>query len=152
MNQSAAPHDTDAQEVDKGKSAVHEISNAARRVAIEDPEVDMDDAQRLLYRGELFTGEVTEYLGDKLVSLDEYVDGVQHGPSLEWYKDGTLRSESMVRKGLACGESKEWNSNGTLASLRVFDDDGLTLRESYEWDEDGRPTKSWRMDDGSEEP
>ncbi|MEU5630189.1 toxin-antitoxin system YwqK family antitoxin [Streptomyces rishiriensis] len=122
---------------------------AARRIDIDDPEVDMDDAQRLLYRGELFTGEVTEYLGDALVSLDEYVDGVQDGPSLEWYKDGTLRSETMVRKGRACGESKAWHQNGTLASLRVFDEDGLTFRENYEWDEDGRPTKSWRLDGGS---
>ncbi|MGW2621166.1 toxin-antitoxin system YwqK family antitoxin [Streptomyces sp. NPDC001500] len=122
--------------------------DSTRRIDMDDPEVDMDDAQRLLYRGELFTGEVTEYLGDALVSLDEYVDGVQDGPSLEWYKDGTLRSESMVRKGLARGESKVWHPNGTLASLRVFDDDGLTFRESYEWDEDGRPTKSWRLGDG----
>ncbi|MFI9563590.1 toxin-antitoxin system YwqK family antitoxin [Streptomyces rishiriensis] len=118
------------------------------RIDIDDPEVDMDDAQRLLYRGELFTGEVTEHLGGKLVSLDVYVDGVQSGASREWYKDGTLRSEGTVRKGLPRGESKEWHPNGTLASRKVFDDDGLTLREDDEWDEDGRPTRSWRMDEG----
>ncbi|MER6786836.1 hypothetical protein ABT330_19845 [Streptomyces sp. NPDC000658] len=71
--------------------------DSTRRIDVDDPEVNMDDAQRLLYRGELFTGEVTEYLGNALV---------------------------------------------------VFDDDGLTFRESYEWDEDGRPTKSWRLGDG----
>lgn len=118
--------------------------DGTRRIAVEDPEVDMDDAHRLLYRGELFTGEVTEHLGSKLVSLDVYVDGVQDGPSLEWYKDGALRSETMVRKGRACGESKAWHPNGTLASRRVFDDDGLTILEDDEWDEGGGPTRSWR--------
>jgi uncharacterized protein YjbI with pentapeptide repeats len=117
------------------------------RIAVEDPEVDMDDAHRLLYRGELFTGEVTEHLGDQLVSLDVYVEGVQNGPSREWYKDGTLRSEGVVYKSLARGESREWHPNGRLGSRRVFSDDGLTLLEDDAWDEDGRPTKSWRADD-----
>ncbi|MFD5494276.1 toxin-antitoxin system YwqK family antitoxin [Streptomyces sp. NPDC001812] len=118
-----------------------------QRIDIDDPEVDMDDAQRLLYRGEPFTGEVTEHLGGKLVSLDSYADGVQNGSSREWYKDGTLRSEGTVREGLPRGEFREWHSNGTLASRKNFDEDGLTIREEYEWDEDGRPTRSWRLDD-----
>ncbi|MDX3117980.1 pentapeptide repeat-containing protein [Streptomyces scabiei] len=117
-----------------------------RRIAVEDPEVDMDYAHRLLYRGELFTGEVTEHLGYKLVSLDVYVDGVQNGPSWEWYADGTLRSEGTVRMSLARGEFKGWHPNGTLASRRVFDDDGLTILEDDEWDEAGGPTKRWRAD------
>ncbi len=125
---------------------------ATQRIDIDDPEVDMDDAQRLLYRGALFTGEVTEYLGGKLVSLDAYVAGIQCGLSREWYKDGTPRSEGTVREGLPRGEFKEWHSNGTLASRKVFDDDGLTLREEYRWDQDGRPTRSWRLDDHLPEP
>ncbi|AQS72196.1 hypothetical protein B1H29_23745 [Streptomyces pactum] len=107
----------------------------------------MDDAQRLLHRGEPFTGEVTEHLGGKLVSLDVYAEGVQHGPSREWHKDGTLRSEGTVREGLPRGGFREWHSNGTLASRAVFDDDGLTLREDHQWDEDGLPTRRWHLDD-----
>lgn len=121
--------------------------NATQRIDIDDPEVGMDEAQRLLYRGKLFTGEVTEQLAGRLVSLDVYVDGVQDGPSCEWYKDGTLRSQGTVRNGLPCGEFKEWHLNGALASRKVFDADGLTLREEYEWDEHGRPTRSWRLGD-----
>ncbi|KAB1139832.1 hypothetical protein F7R91_38545 [Streptomyces luteolifulvus] len=45
---------------------------AAHRIDIDDPEIEMDEAQRLLYRGEPFTGEVTEFLSGKLVSLDSY--------------------------------------------------------------------------------
>ncbi len=82
-----------------------------------------------------------------LVSLDIYVDGIQNGLSREWYKDGTLRSEGTVYKGLPRGEFKEWHPNGTLASRKIFDDDGLTLREEFTWDEDGQPTRAWRLGD-----
>lgn len=122
-----------------------------RRIDIDDPEVDMDDAQRLLYQGNPFTGEVTEHLGGKLVSLDVYEEGVQNGPSREWYKDGTPRSEGTVRDGLPRGEFREWHPNGVLASRKFFDDDGLTLREEDQWAEDGRPTRSWRLDAPSQE-
>jgi antitoxin component YwqK of YwqJK toxin-antitoxin module len=107
----------------------------------------MDDAQRLPYRGEPFTGEVTEHLAGKLVSLDIYAEGVQHGRSCEWYKDETLRSEGTVREGLPRGEFREWHPNGTLTSLKIFDNDGLTLQEEHTWDEDGQQTRSWRLDD-----
>ncbi|MFF7854801.1 toxin-antitoxin system YwqK family antitoxin [Streptomyces sp. NPDC007904] len=120
---------------------------SSRRIDIDEPDVDMDDAQRLLYRGEPFTGEVTEHLDGKLVSLDAYAEGVRNGLSREWYKDGTLRSEGTVRDGLPRGEFREWHPNGAPASRKVFADDGLTLREEHQWDEDGRPTRSWRLDD-----
>jgi antitoxin component YwqK of YwqJK toxin-antitoxin module len=114
------------------------------RIDIDDPEVDMDQAQRLIYRGELFTGEVEERLGGAVVSLDSYAAGVQDGPSREWYKDGTLRSEATARAGRPVGVSREWHENGTLASERVSADDGLTMLEDRRWDESGRPTKDWR--------
>ncbi|WP_408056091.1 toxin-antitoxin system YwqK family antitoxin, partial [Streptomyces luteolifulvus] len=79
--------------------------------------------------------------------LSLYVEGIQRGPSQEWYKDGTLRSEGTMANGLPRGEFKEWHTNGTLASLKVFDDDGLTLREEFEWDAEGWPTRSWRLSD-----
>ncbi|MGW9137208.1 MULTISPECIES: toxin-antitoxin system YwqK family antitoxin [unclassified Streptomyces] len=118
------------------------------RIDIDDPDVDMDQGQRVLYRGELFTGEAEERLGGVVVSLDSYVAGVQDGPSREWYKDGTLRSEGTARMGLPVGVSKEWHPNGTLAAERVFAEDGLTLLADRQWDEMGRPTKNWRKGEG----
>ncbi|MBT2492758.1 hypothetical protein J7E96_30465 [Streptomyces sp. ISL-96] len=120
--------------------------NSTNRIDVDDPEVDMDDAQRLLYRGELFTGEVAEYSSGSLVSLDKYTKGIQDGLSREWYADGTIRSEGTVRSGLPRGEFKEWHPNGVLASRKVFDEDGLTLREEFKWDEQGQPTRSWRLE------
>lgn len=122
-----------------------EVTPAAiPRIDMDDPEVDMDQAQRLLCRGELFTGEVEERLGDVVVSLDSYAAGVQHGPSREWYKDGTLRSEATARAGRPVGVSREWHENGALAAECVFADDGLTMLEDRRWDESGRPTKDRR--------
>ncbi|MGX5182706.1 toxin-antitoxin system YwqK family antitoxin [Streptomyces avermitilis] len=118
-----------------------------RRIDIDDPEVDMDTGQRLLYRGELFTGEAVEHLGGALVSLENYEDGLAHGPSREWYKDGTLRSEGTVRRALPVGVWRVWHPNGTLASERVFSDNGQTILSDRQWDETGQPTRSWRKED-----
>ncbi|MFD7437160.1 toxin-antitoxin system YwqK family antitoxin [Streptomyces sp. NPDC059861] len=118
---------------------------AVQRIDIDDPDVDMDDSERLYHRGEPFTGEVTEHLGESLVSLDTYADGYKNGPSREWYKDGTLRSEGTVRNGLPVGEFKEWHANGVLAAKQVFAENGMTLLEDNTWDEHGQPTRTWRQ-------
>lgn len=124
------------------------LMSDTRRIDIDGPEVDMDDAQRLLYQGELFTGEAAEYMAGELVSLDHYTDGVQDGLSRGWYLDGTVRSEGRSREGFPCGEFKEWHANGVLASRQVFGDDRLTLLEEFKWDENGQPTRSWRLGNG----
>lgn len=116
------------------------------RIDIDDPEVDMDYGGRLLYRGQLFTGEVTEHMGGVLVSLENYVNGVQHGISHEWYEDGTLRSEATAYLGRPIGVSKEWHRNGKLAAERVFADDGLTMLADRAWDEHGRLTRDWQKE------
>ncbi len=123
---------------------------APQRIDIDDPEVGMDEGRRLLYRGEPFSGEVVEYLSGHLVSLDVYVDGVQSGISREWYTDGTPRSAGMTQNGLPSGESKEWHPNGQLAVRQVFSTNGLTLLEDFRWDKEGRPTRSWRLDEDGE--
>jgi hypothetical protein len=119
-----------------------------KRINIDDPEVDMDMGQRLLYRGEPFTGEAEEFLGDARVCLENYVDGLQDGPSWEWYKDGALRAEVTVRKGRAVGIARRWHQNGVLASERVFSEEDGAFLSSREWDESGLPTKVWRKEDG----
>jgi len=118
-----------------------------KRIDIDDVEVDMDQNRRLLYGGELFTGEVEEYLGGARVSLETYVEGLAHGPSREWYKDGMLRSEGTVRRACAVGVWRGWHPNGTLACERVFSDDGLTILSDQGWDEAGQPTRAWRKED-----
>ncbi|WP_262387020.1 hypothetical protein [Streptomyces sp. TRM49041] len=117
------------------------------RIDVDDPGVDMDDAQRMLYRGALFSGEVAEYQGGHLISLDEYSGGVLNGLSREWYQDGTLRSEGVVRDGRAVGEFREWHPSGALKSRKLFDAASASLREEDTWDERGAHLTSWRRDD-----
>ncbi|MFH8520711.1 toxin-antitoxin system YwqK family antitoxin [Streptomyces gelaticus] len=84
----------------------------------------------------------------RMTSLDSYVAGVQHGPSHEWYKDGTLRSEGTAREGRPVGASREWHPNGALAAEVEFSEDGTTTLAERRWDEEGRPTKNWSASEG----
>jgi antitoxin component YwqK of YwqJK toxin-antitoxin module len=114
-----------------------------RRIDIADPDVDLDYDQRLLYRGELFTGEVEENLAGHRVSLETYTDGHRDGPFHSWYKSGTRRSEGTMRRGFVSGESKSGHENGLLAQKRVHSADGKTPPALYAWDEEGHPTRTW---------
>ncbi|WP_309248885.1 hypothetical protein [Streptomyces sp. MNP-20] len=112
------------------------------RINIDDPDVDMDAAHRLLYRGLPFTGEVEERSGGHLISLDTYVDGLLEGLGREWYEDGTLRSRGRAASNRAVGIHQEWHPNGTLARTQSFSAGGDLIQDT-EWDEHGRPTRSW---------
>ncbi|MEU6014606.1 hypothetical protein ABZ826_11265 [Streptomyces sp. NPDC047515] len=121
----------------------------AVRIDIDDPDVDMDMGQRLLYQGELFTGEAVEYFGQQVVALDEYVDGLPNGRSRAWYPDGTLRSEGRNQDGRPMGEFKRWHPNGVLQQRRVFDGSVASLAEEDKWDDKGNLLSSWRREAGT---
>lgn len=120
--------------------------DSGRRVDIDDPDVDMDLGQRMLYRGVLFSGEMAEYQADALIGLDVYVDGIRDGLSQAWYEDGSPRYEGMVRQGVPRGEFKEWHPNGVLKSRKFFDESLLSLREEFTWDEEGRLLREWHRE------
>lgn len=120
------------------------------RIDVDDPDVDTDQGQRLLYHGELFSGEVEERSPNgALISLDAYSNGVQDGPSREWYPDGSRRGEGTMRQGRPVGTFREWHPNGVLASERVIADDGLTLLSSRKWDETGQIIRDWVRQENS---
>lgn len=111
-------------------------------VDVDDPEIDGDLAGRVTYRGELFTGQTVEYSpGGTRIALTSYIDGVEDGPSKEWYPDGRPLSEGMVKTGRAIGEWREWYPSGRLKQLDVFDDAGNHLSRTA-WDEGGNPADS----------
>ncbi|MER6129723.1 hypothetical protein ABT173_45645 [Streptomyces sp. NPDC001795] len=72
-----------------------------------------------------------------------YTDGFKDGPYHEWYTDGTLRAKGVMRMGFVSGEFKRWHPNGTLAKRMINSEDAKTPLAEYEWDEDGRPIRSW---------
>ncbi|MDT0309866.1 hypothetical protein RM780_23345 [Streptomyces sp. DSM 44917] len=118
-----------------------------QRINIDDPNVDNDFGHRLLYQGRPFTGEVEEYQGDSLISRETYTDGIKDGLTCEWYRDGTLRAEGIIRKGLVAGEFRRWHPNGTLAKVQLNSDDGKRLLAEYEWDAEGHPIRSWQANE-----
>ncbi|MFF4495403.1 toxin-antitoxin system YwqK family antitoxin [Streptomyces sp. NPDC001546] len=117
-----------------------------QRVDIDDPDVDMDMGNRMLYHGELFTGEMAEYVDDQVVCLDVYVDGIKNGLSRMWYPDGAPKLEGTVVNGSARGEFREWHPNGRLKSRKFFDDDIYSLKEETVWDEEGNLVRDWHRE------
>ncbi|MFE3762726.1 toxin-antitoxin system YwqK family antitoxin [Streptomyces sp. NPDC059104] len=124
------------------------MTSSVRRIDTDDVDVDVDMGGRVLYLGELFTGEVAEYQGEQLVCLDVYIDGIGNGPSQAWYPDGALKLRGTVLNGVAVGEFREWHPNGVLKSRKFFDDDIYSLKEESVWDEQGNLVREWRREDG----
>ncbi|WP_411148400.1 hypothetical protein [Streptomyces sp. A30] len=114
-----------------------------RRIDLDDPEVDLDYSQRLLYRGELFTGEVEEYLAEHRVSLVTCTDGYRDGPFREWCKSGVPRAEGAMRMESPSGAYKSWHENAVLAQRKLYGTGGGIPLSHHEWDEEGRPTHAW---------
>lgn len=114
------------------------------RVDIDSPDVDMDDGSRFFCKGELYTGEVVEYLGDALVSQETYVEGRPHGRTRQWYPDGTLRSEGTHVGGRLKGEAREWHPSGILKCRQLNSENGMSVLEDDRWDQEGRLIRSER--------
>jgi antitoxin component YwqK of YwqJK toxin-antitoxin module len=107
------------------------------RIDIDGPDVDYDDWQLLLYRGEYFTGEAVEYFPDgALWTLTTYDKGFRDGPDRQWYAGGALESEGVSRRNRAIGEWKEWFPDGRLRRVDVFDEKG-NLQARRVWNEAG---------------
>lgn len=112
-------------------------------IDIDGPEVDGDDAGRIIFRGEFFTGQAAEYgPNGQLVGLTSYVNGIADGPDKGWYLDGTPQSEGVVKYGRAVGEWREWFPDGRLKILDMFSDEGKLLSRK-EWDENGNLVKEY---------
>ncbi len=106
----------------------------------DDDDIDTGDDLRLEYRGEPYTGEIVDTLGDIVLSQKFYTNGVVDGPTREWWTDGSRKSEGFVRYGLAQGDYREWYMNGRLAKVKHFNDSGNLVRVE-EWDEGGNQTR-----------
>jgi len=111
------------------------------RIDIDGPDVDFDESQLLLYRGEYFTGEAVEYFPDgRLWTLKTFVNGFENGPTGQWFNDGGLQSEGVAKRNSAVGEWRSWFPGGRLERVSIFDDDGNLLTRT-DWNEDGEIVK-----------
>jgi len=98
------------------------------------------DDDLLEYRGEPFTGEIVKMGADHMLSQDFFTNGVPNGTNREWWPDGGLRFEGLVRYGRAYGDHRTWHKNGRLAEVKHFGDTS-SLTGVEEWDEDGNPKR-----------
>lgn len=102
-------------------------------------ETDFDDDLRYFHQGKPFTGEAIETAPTgELIALTTFRNGIEDGPHLGWYRDGSRRSETTVVNGKAVGISRKWYPNGQIAEEVEFDENGemVMLRR---WNEDGSP-------------
>lgn len=98
------------------------------------------------HQGVPFTGtafEVDDH-GTIIAEVD-YKDGIEDGPSREWYADGSLRAEGTNRNGIPVGEYREWHPGGLLAEETRFNDEGKHIYVRR-WDEEGNITADRHYD------
>ena len=106
--------------------------------AVDLDDLEEDDSDRAWFRGEPFTGQAVEtYRNGVRASLTSYVKGHEEGLQKIWREDGTLETESTLRRGNAVGAAFLWHPSGALAEETVFDDEGRP-RTQRRWDETGR--------------
>ncbi|PPK63300.1 hypothetical protein CLV40_12913 [Actinokineospora auranticolor] len=104
---------------------------------VEFDDVDTEDDLHVVYQGEPFTGEVVERAPNgQIVALTTYFNGMEDGPSAEWYPSGEPKAAGAVRYGTAVGVHEFWHRDGGLAGRDEFDDSGRLLRR-LRWAVDG---------------
>ena len=80
-----------------------------------DENLDFADVLTCYYNGKAFTGVSVEYYSDgTLRSEIPYIDGLAEGTARDFYQDGTLRSESEYRRNEQHGVSREWYKDEKL--------------------------------------
>ena len=71
-----------------------------------------------------------------IIALTTYVDGHEDGPSLEWYPDGNLKEEGLVRRYKPVGTWRNLHQNGRLAREEQVSNEGdVVVRRR--WKEEG---------------
>jgi antitoxin component YwqK of YwqJK toxin-antitoxin module len=108
---------------------------------IDDEDTYLDDGNLVYYQDKPFAGEVvTRDAEGRMISLQNYFEGMPSGLQTHWYPNGSKRAEGNSERGVAVGEWRRWYSNGQLARYSVFDHNGQYVL-CQEWDKYGNLTK-----------
>jgi antitoxin component YwqK of YwqJK toxin-antitoxin module len=107
-----------------------------KRIARELTASDAEDGWMVRVDGVPFTGDVVDTEHGRVIGVTGYRDGLEHGPSVEYFPDGSKQVEGQSAVGYAVGEWREWYADGRLKSYKVLDRWG-DLRKSQLWDADG---------------
>lgn len=109
------------------------------RIDADDDGIDVEGSSIVTYGGTPFTGELVEYYkgSTQLWNLTTYVDGIEDGPQLEWYSDGTLQAKGNARPWAEDDPWLTYHPNGVLAEKLEMDVVGRTKRR-VRWSEEGK--------------
>lgn len=88
---------------------------------VPDDVLDYDENLVYTYQGERFTGVGYDEVPGYGLSEISYVDGLQEGPTRDWYPSGQLKSEWMYRANARHGHSREYREDGTLVSEAIYE-------------------------------
>jgi len=85
--------------------------------------VDVDNAGGIVYKyeGELFTGVIEHYQGDKLKAEEGFVNGHIGGVQREYFENGQLQHEYYKYFAKPEGDWKEWSEDGELIHHSVWE-------------------------------
>jgi antitoxin component YwqK of YwqJK toxin-antitoxin module len=100
-------------------------------------DLEYDDEYYAYLNGSLFTGRAFDYWPDGCLRAQvDYLNGVQHGWSCSWHRNGQRRLEVHYEKGQAKGELTSWFETGQIQSYKVISEHGEVLIKR-EWSEAG---------------
>ncbi|MFD8100678.1 toxin-antitoxin system YwqK family antitoxin [Nocardia fluminea] len=107
-------------------------------IELSDPDVVIDAATgRLSYRGEPYTGAVTQTRPDGTWrEYWSYDDGDREGDWTGWYPDGTMRYNGEFYRNRPVGTWQEWYPDGARRLEDVYDIEGTLLTHSV-WNQAG---------------
>jgi hypothetical protein len=70
------------------------------------------------YKGELFSGRAIErFANGELAQEHYYHQGFLDGPVREFYEDGSKKSDTQHKQGVADGISFQWTTDGTMTHV-----------------------------------
>jgi antitoxin component YwqK of YwqJK toxin-antitoxin module len=105
-------------------------------------DLSFDEDQRVVdHNNEPFTGDVVERFTDGTIAATRsYIDGMEHGVSREFFKDGSVKSVGEWTYGRPAGTHHKWHSNGRLAEAIEHNSHGQIEKVSF-WNEAGEKTR-----------
>ncbi|EWM15733.1 hypothetical protein KUTG_06037 [Kutzneria sp. 744] len=101
---------------------------------------DTEDGWMVRVDGVPYTGEIVDTEDGRVVGVTGYQDGLEHGPSVEYFPDGSKEFEGQYAMGTAVGEWRTWYPGGRLKEFTLLDRWG-DVRKVQEWDPQGNLTR-----------